>query len=188
MPERRRGLMARICLTVAALLPYSRFLTLSVVFVTDDYFASDIFNGELPGRVLLGQILRHGELPAWTSRLCSGVPLVGLPAEPLGLLAFALLPPAVALDIVVIVLVLVAAHGAYGLARRFGADRTGALLAGVAFAGCGYFAAQLKHLSIVTTVAWLPAGLLLLDHAFAAAEAAPKRSLWLALFGLVFAE
>jgi hypothetical protein len=132
MPERWRGLLARICLTLAALLPYSRFLTLSVVFVTDDYFASDIFNGELPGRVLLGRILRHGEFPAWTSRLCSGVPLVG-PAEPIGLLAFALLPPAAALDLVVIVLVLVAAHGAYGLARRFGADRTGALLAGVAF-------------------------------------------------------
>jgi hypothetical protein len=36
---------------VAALLPYWRLLTFSVVFVTDDYFASDIFNGELPGRV-----------------------------------------------------------------------------------------------------------------------------------------
>jgi len=32
MPERWRGLLARICLTAAALLPYRRFLTLSVVF------------------------------------------------------------------------------------------------------------------------------------------------------------
>src|SRR5262249_5723368 len=100
-------------------------------------------------------------------------------------LSFALLPPAAALDLCVVVLVLVAAHGAYGLARRFGADRTGAVLAGIAFSGCGYFAAQLKHLSIVSTVAWLPAGLVLLDRAFAPAPA--RRSLWLGLFGLVFA-
>ena len=191
MPERWRGLLARICLTLVALLPYRRFVTFSTVFVTDDYFASDIFNGELPGRVLLGHIVRHGQWPTWTSSLCSGLPLAGSPGDPLGLLAFALLRPAAALDVFVVVLLLVAAHGAYGLARRCGADRLGALLAGVAFAGCGYFAAQLKHLSIVSTVAWLPVGLLLLDRAFAAradTRRAPRRSLDLALFGLVFGE
>src|SRR5260221_561019 len=185
------NLRARALLTLAALLPYWRLLTFHVVYVTDDYFASDIFNGELPGRVLLGRILAHGQVPQWTTQLCSGIPLVGLPADPIGLLSFALLPPAAALDLFVIVLLLVAAHGAYGLARRFGADRVAAVLAGIAFAGCGYFAAQLKHLSIVSTVAWLPAGLVLLDRAFAATPAAPgraRRSLWLALFGLVFAE
>src|SRR5262249_33326705 len=176
---------ARAVLTLAALLPYWRVLTFGALYVTDDYFASDIFNGELPGRALAGQILRHREFPRWASALCSGVPLVGLPGDPIGVLAFALLPPAAALDVCVLVLVLAAAHGAYGLARRFGADRTGALLAGVAFSGCGYFAAQLKHLSIVSTVAWLPAGLVLLDRAFAPAPA--RRSLWLGLFGLVFA-
>src|SRR5262249_15813766 len=151
-------------------------------FITDDYFASDIFNGELPGRVLAGQILSHGDFPRWTTKLCSGIPLVGLPGDPIGVLSFALLPPAAALDVCVIVLVLAAPHGAYGLARRFGADRTGAVLAGIAFAGCGYFAAQLKHLSVVSTVAWLPAGLVLLDRAFAPTG---RRSLPLALFGLV---
>src|SRR3954451_13657953 len=156
MPERWRGLLGRICLTAAVLLPYWRFLTFSVVYVTDDYFASDIFNGELPGRVLVGQLLRHGQLPRWTSELCSGVPLIGLPVDPIGLIAFTLLPPGAALDLFVIAVLLVAAHGAFSLARRFGADRTSALLAGVAFAGCGYFATQLKHLSIVSTVAWLP--------------------------------
>jgi hypothetical protein len=185
------NLRARTILTLAALLPYWRLLTFQTIYVTDDYFASDIFNGELPGRALLGQILRHGELPRWTTQLCSGIPLVGLPADPIGLLAFALLPPGAALDVCVVALLLVAAHGAYSLARRFDADRTGAVLAGLAFAGCGYFAAQLKHLSIVSTVAWLPAGLVLLDRAFAAVPEAPgptRRSLWLALFGLVFAE
>ena len=110
-------------------------------------------------------------------------------------MAFTLLPAAQALDLFVIVLLLVAAHGTYGLARRFDADRTGAVLAGIAFAGSGYIACQLKHLSIVSTVVWLPVGLLLIDRALGADTASggkpttlARRALFLAMFGLVFAE
>ena len=114
----RLDVAARALLTVAALLPYWRLLTFSVLYVTDDYFASDIFNGELPGRVLVGQLIRDGQLPVWTNQLCSGLSLAGTAADPIGLLAFVLLPAAQALDLFVIVLLLVAAHGA-GPARRF---------------------------------------------------------------------
>jgi hypothetical protein len=179
--------LARLSLTVGALLPYWAFLTFRVVFITDDYFASDIFNGELPGRALIGSLLRQGQLPVWTSSLCSGLPLAGSPADPIGLASFTLLPPGPALDLFIIVLLLVAAHGAYSLAMRFGADRVGAVLAGLAFAGSGYVACQLKHLAIVATVVWLPVGLVLLDAALAAgARSIPARWLRLAAFGLVF--
>jgi hypothetical protein len=199
LPVMRDGMRAdwaaRVFLTLGALLPYWRLLTFGVIFVTDDYFASDIFNGELPGRALIGQLIRHGQMPVWTNQLCSGLPLAGAPADPIGLGAFALLPPAAALDLLVIVLLLVAAHGAYGLARRFGADRAGAVLAGIAFAGSGYIACQLKHLAIVSTIVWLPVGLLLIDRALAAdagtdgkAPTRARRALWMAVFGLVFAE
>ena len=157
----RAEIAARVFLTLGALLPYWRLLTFGVIYVTDDYFASDIFNGELPGRVLVGQLIRHGQWPVWTNQLCSGLPLAGAPADPIGLASFVLLPPAAALDLFVIVLLLVAAHGAYSLARRIGADRPGAVLAGLAFAGSGYIACQLKHLGIVSTVVWLPVGLTL---------------------------
>ena len=195
---------ARIFLTLGALLPYRLLLTFGVVYLTDDVFTSDIFNGELPGRVLMGQLIHQGQVPLWTSQLCSGLPLTGL-GEPIGLVAFSLLPAAAALDLFLIVLLLVAAHGAYALARRFGADRPGAVLAGLAFAGSGYIACQLKHLSIVSTVVWLPLGLMLLDRALAA-NAAPQvspesshdgmsapatrgnRGLAIGAFGLVFAE
>src|SRR5260370_3370840 len=170
----RADMAARVFLTLGALLPYWRLLTFSVVYVTDDYFASDIFNGELPGRVLIGQLIRHGQMPVWTNQLCSGLPLAGSAADPVGLAAFTLLPPAVALDLFVIVLLLVAAHGAFGLARSFSADRPGAVLAGIAFAGSGYIACQLKHPSILSTDVWLPVGLLLIDRALgAAADAQP---------------
>lgn len=180
-------LWPRLLLTAGALLPYWRLLTLNVVYITDDYFASDIFNGELPGRALIGQLLRSGHWPVWTTQLCSGLPLAGSPADPLGLALFSALPPAPALDLYVIALLLVAAHGTYGLARRFGADATGAVLAGLAFAGSGYIACQLKHLAIIATVIWLPVGLLLIDDVFAS-EAGHRRGLRAAGFGLVFAQ
>jgi hypothetical protein len=195
MSERTRAdLAARAFLTLGALLPYWRLLTFGVIYVTDDYFASDIYNGELPGRVLVGQLIRQGQWPVWTNQLCSGLPLAGLPADPLGLAAFSMLAPGPALDLYVITLLLVAAHGSYGLARRFGSDRTAAVLAGIAFAGSGYLACQLKHLAIVSTVVWLPVGLSLLDrtfvgpHAEVEAPSAARRALFMGLFGLVFAE
>ena len=205
MGDRRRDeLTARVLLTLGALVPYWPLLTFGVIFITDDFFSSDIFNGELPGRVLVGQLLGAGHAPVWTSAVCSGMPLAGAPAEPIGLLAFALLPPAPALDLLLIVLLLVAAHGAYDLARRVGAGRPGAVLAGLAFAGSGYIACQLKHVAIVSTVVWLPVGLALLDRALAFTHAddiagAPprdparspptvRRLFYIAAFGLVFAE
>jgi len=194
-PTRRAEVAARALVTVGALLPYWRFLTFGVLFITDDGFASDIFNGELPGRVLISRLLGHGQLPVWTSQLCSGMPLAGAPADPIGLGLFTFFPTAVALDAFVIILLLVAAHGAYGLARRFGADRLGAALAGLSFAGCGYIAAQLKHLGIVSTVVWLPVAIAVLDRALAPPDDAhrptltlPRRALWLAIFTAIFAE
>ena len=138
-------------------------------------FASDIFNGELPGRVLIGQLIRQGQLPVWTNQLCSGLPLAGAAGRSHRARRVLAAAPGPALDLFVIVLLLVAAHGAYGLARRFGADRTGAVLAGIAFAGSGYIACQLKHLSIVSTVVWLPVGLLLIDRALGADTAPDGR-------------
>jgi hypothetical protein len=189
----RADIAARVFLTLGALLPYWRLLTFGVIYVTDDIFTSDIFDGELPGRVLVGQLIRHGQAPVWTNQLCSGVPLAGSAADPIGLAAFSQLAPAAALDLLVIVLLLVAAHGAYGLARRFDADRSGAVLAGLAFAGSGYVACQLKHLGIVSTVVWLPVGLTFIDRALATdLEPRPptlaRRALFMAAFGLVFAE
>src|ERR1700675_653531 len=186
----RADMTARVFLTLGALLPYWRLLTFGVIYVTDDIFTSDIFDGELPGRVLIGQLMRHGQMPVWTNQICSGVPLAGAPADPIGLAAFSQLPPAAALDMFVIVLLLVAAHGAYGLARRFGADRPGAVLAGLAFAGSGYIASQLHPLGIVSTIFWFAVGLALIDRAVGAggptASTVARRALFVAAFGLVF--
>jgi hypothetical protein len=199
----RAGMAARLFLTVGVLAPYWPLLTFSVIFVTDGVFTSDLFNAELPGRLMVARTIRSGELPLWTSDICSGYPLAGSPMDPLGLALFTHLPPAVALDLMLIVLLLVAAHGTYSLARRLGADRSGAVLAGLGFAGSGYVATQLVHLAIISTIVWLPVGLILIDRVLTPEPASPappkptreggptptggRRSLSLALLGLLFA-
>ncbi len=201
-PTKWQALWARSAVSAGALLPYLPLLGFRHVYLTDDQFTSDIFNGELPFRVLLGRVLASGRAPTWTSELCSGFPLAaGSSFEPISLGAFTSLAPAAALSVLVLSLVLIAAHGTYGLARRCGATRSAAVLAGIAFGGSGYFVTQLKHLAILSTVAWMPLALLLLDRALTPAweaqregvAASPAPPLWrrltdLALFGLVVAE
>ena len=190
MREIPRGdIAARTLLTVAALLPYWPLLTFSVVFVTDDYFASDVFNGELPGASsgrTLASLRPAADLDQPVVLRVSRSP----DRRPIrsGSRSLHCCPPPPALDALVIVLLLVAAHGTYALARRFGSDRIGAILAGTAFAGSGYIACQLKHLAIVSTVVWLPVGLLLIDRVLDSSSPREKRPLAMALFGLVFAE
>lgn len=194
---------ARLSVSVGALLPYAPLVTLSHIYITDDGITSDIFNGELPVRVLAARLLASGQAPVWTSQLCSGMPLpTGSVMEPLSLALFSTLRPAPALSLLVIGLLLVAAHGAYTLAQHLGSDRAGAALAGIAFAGSGFMATQLKHLSIISTVVWLPWGLWFLDRALAPARPTVRHSAEtadrtlsslsrvqnLGFFGLVFAE
>ncbi len=165
---RRAELVARLCLTVGALAPYWPLLTFRTIYVTDDFFASDIFNGELPGRVLSAELVREGRLPGWTSQLCSGLPLAGTPADPAGLahLVSCHLPRR-ALRSAVVFLLLVAAHGTY--AWRVASARMIGLGAGAESPSpdTGYIACQLKHLSIVATIFWLPLGLALIDRRYA---------------------
>ncbi len=183
LTERRAELLARVLASCAALLPYWPLLAFDTLVVTDDGFTSDLWNGELPGRLLASTGA------TWTSALCSGTPIVSV--DPASSALFRLLSPAAALDVLLLAWLLVAAHGSFALARRFGASRAGAVLAANAFAASGYLVTQLKHLAIVGTVVWLPLALLCLDHALGPGTAArpetPGRRLgWLALFGCVF--
>jgi hypothetical protein len=169
-----RRFLPWLVLVLAILVPYHRLTTMQGIIVTDDRIISDVFGAELPGRVEAGRLLRAGEWPTWTPRLCTGYPLLagGVFPDPLTSSTFALLPPAAALNVFVLTTLIVAALGTYALARRLGASAAGATLSGLAFSWSGYMVCQLKHLGIVATVCWLPLGLFLLDRALDKGETA----------------
>lgn len=173
-PARGQSLLALTVLLVATLLPYPALLTFDAVHVPDDVFVSDSFGGELPQRASMGRMLRAGSLPTWEPSLYGGMPVMG--ADPLGMLCFGLIArPAAALDAFLLVVLLGASLGGYALARRVGASRPGAVLAGFAWAHSGVMTAQLRHTGLVATIAWTPLALALLDRALAPPDAADGR-------------
>lgn len=175
--------LAAVLLVLAVLVPYCRIVTGRAIPVPDDIFVSDLADGEFPVRVEAGRVLRGGELPVWTSRAMTGMPLI---VDPFTALLFAALPPASALGVVWAFFLAVAAAGTYALARRLGSGRAGAFLAGFAFAWSGFFVCQLRHLGVIGTVVWFPWALYCIERASVPLLAIRRRLLWLTAFGTCF--
>ncbi|MCX6138055.1 MAG: YfhO family protein [Ignavibacteriales bacterium] len=179
-------------LTLCILLPYWKLATMQGVIITDDIFASDLMNDSFPARHYLGAMLQRGEFPLWYSSIYGGFPFIARAEAgacyPLNLLAFGILPPYAALNIVILTTFFIAAAGSYLFARKIGANVPGALAAGISFAYCGFMVAHTKHLSTVAAACWFPLGLYFIERAIQTyhelhASESFRSMLW---FGLVF--
>ena len=175
--------LAAVLLAVAVLAPYHQVVTGRAIPIPDDIFVSDLADGEFPGRVEAGRILRECEWPVWTPRVMTGMPLI---LDPFTVVLFASLPPAQALGALWSVFLLAAALGTYALARRLGTSRAGAFLAGFAFAWSGFFVCQLRHLGVIGTVAFFPWALYCLERASSRGLLPRERFVWLAVFSGCF--
>ncbi|MGH9838597.1 MAG: YfhO family protein [Blastocatellia bacterium] len=118
-------------------------------------------------RILVGQMIAHGQLPLWNPHIFAGMPLLatgypGVLYPPNWL--FAVLPPGAAMNAVVITTYHLALIGAYLYARRIGIGRLGALVSATAFAFSGYLVAHLGQTSHIAAAAWLPWILLAVEH------------------------
>jgi len=117
-------------------------------------------------RVLIGQMLRAGQLPLWNPYIFGGMPLLasiqpGALYPPTWL--FAVFTPKLAMNALVISTYHLALIGTYLFARRSGCNRLGALVAGLAFSFGGYMIGHLGHTNRVNAAAWLPWILLALE-------------------------
>jgi hypothetical protein len=174
-------------LVLMILLPYWKLTTMQGFVITDDIFTSDIMNEGFPYRHYISEALKNGELPTWLPYIYGGIPLLARAEAgvcyPLNLLLFGVLPPYVALNVVILITLLTAALGMYLYARELDAGIVPALLAAVAFAYSGFVVSHIKHLSMVGTVCWFALGLLIIERAVKRSE--PKIFLWLGIvFGL----
>lgn len=120
-------------------------------------------------RVLIGRMLRDGQLPLWNPYIFSGMPLLasiqpGALYPPTWL--FAVLSSQAAMNWMVITTFHLALIGTYLYARRIGADRVGAMVAGIAFAFGGYMVAHVGHTNRIAAAAWLPWILLAIEELY----------------------
>jgi Bacterial membrane protein YfhO/Dolichyl-phosphate-mannose-protein mannosyltransferase len=110
-------------------------------------------------RILIGEMIRNGQLPLWNPYIFCGMPLMaaiqpGALYPPTWL--FAIFSPKTAMNWMVITTYHVALIGAYLYARRIGCNRTGSMIAGIAFAFGGYMTGHLGHTNRIAAAAWLP--------------------------------
>lgn len=136
----------------------------------------DAVDVHLSSQRYLSEHLRDGKLPFWTPYIFSGFPFLADPQvgafypphAPFFLAGVG--PKAIQWEIVLHVLL--AAVGAFLLARRLIGDRWSALFAAIAYGFGGFFAAHASHVGMVETAAWLPWLLIAVERGGAAGIAA----------------
>ena len=122
--------------------------------------------------------LAAGDLPFWAPGAFSGQPFLadaqsGVTYPPM-LLAAWLLGPVDALRSVATFHYLIAALGAYALARQLGAQRTGSAFGAIAFAASGHLVARSAALGLLGGAAWLAPALALAEATASGAAVAPR--------------
>src|SRR5262245_10433865 len=120
-------------------------------------------------RILIGEMIRNGQLPLWNPYIFCGTPLLGA-IQPGALYPpnwlFTVFSPKTAMNLVVITTYHVALIGAYLYARRIGCNRLGSMIAGITFAFGGFMTAHLGHNNLIAAGAWLPWVLLALEELY----------------------
>jgi hypothetical protein len=119
----------------------------------------DGYQAYLPWFTEAAQAWRHGHFPGWNPWSFAGSPLLAIgqagvyyPPNWLHMV----LPPVMAMNVVMVAQFVIAGVGAWLLARHLTGDAAGAAVAGVAFALCGFMFGQISHASLIASAAWMP--------------------------------
>lgn len=187
MLGRTRQLALPLFLLVWIAPPFWSMVTMRGVNIQDDVYASDMINNMLPCRAAVGQALRQGEYPSWTSGIYTGFPLLAQTETgalyPTNLLLFSLLPPYVAIMIAQIMALVIAGASLYLLARQYRLPVSASLFGAGAFCLSGFFVSHLRHLSMIDAACWIPLQLLLVERLVG--RSSPRAAIWLALVWVV---
>ncbi len=120
---------------------------------------ADTFRLYAPVRHLVADALRAGHLPLWNPYSATGMPLFAEAMHgvlhPVSLLTAAV-DPAGHVDPLIFGYLVLAALGSYALARALGTSTVAAVLAGIAYALCGYVVSMSTNLVYLAGAASLP--------------------------------
>lgn len=151
---------------------------------------TDLLISHLPNAIYLGRSLRTwGQIPFWNPMVLGGAPFLADPLSgvwypPLWLVA--LVPSALAFNLLFWLHLFWAGWGSFRFMRRLGAGRVGALVAGLAFGGTPKLIGHigLGHVGLVFAVCWTPWVLLVVRRAIEALSSAEGGVIrWAALAG-----
>jgi len=185
MLSKVKSLIPPIILLLLVITPFWKVAMMKGVIITDDIFASDLMNDRFPCRFILGEALREGHLPLWTSYIYNGFPLLAQvevgACYPFNLLFFGLLPAHWALNMSILFHFFLAGLFFYFLSRVLGLPSSASLFGSIAFMYSGFFIAHVKHMNMVDAAVYVPLLLTFLELAFQ-----KGKIIYLILMGLIF--
>ena len=136
------------------------FLPHLSIYFTPDLGRSDIVHLGFPMRYLFTQMIKAHEIPLWTNKIGTGVPLAaggqtGIFSIVNYLLLF-FLPAAQSLNIFYIIFSLISLFSTYGFARYLKLSRYVSIFVSVVFSFSGVFIFRLQHFSVFASSCLLP--------------------------------
>ncbi|MBK9710022.1 MAG: hypothetical protein IPO81_01610 [Kouleothrix sp.] len=158
-------------LIAAALLLLPLLVFLPAALLRGVFYIHDVQYYFFPYHTVPATLLARGELPLWNPYTFSGLPLLGdgqtaLFYPPSWL--FFVLSGGAALNYDVLLQFGIAGLGMYLFARALGLWRLPALVGAVVFMFCGFLAARVVHLSILSGAALIPLVFMCVERAFRA--------------------
>jgi len=145
---------------------------------TQTFFFRDLYQCYYPRKAILGAALRAGTFPLWDPFTNGGQPYLAMPTynalHPSNVL-YALLPPLVAFNWILVLHVFFCAVAAYWLGRVVGLSQRAAFVSGIAFAFAGVTLSGINLIGWPLALPWIPIAIGLLHRgsvvpaAFAAA-------------------
>lgn len=136
------------------------FLPYLSIYFTPDLGRSDIIHLGFSMRDLFTQMIRAHEVPLWTSRIGTGVPLAaGGQTGIFNIVNYLLLfflPAAQSMNLLYLIFTLISLLSTYGFARYLKLSRYVSVFVSVIFSFSGVFIFRLQHLSVFTASCLLP--------------------------------
>lgn len=125
----------------------------------ESFYVRDVFSNNLPQKAFGAEQLRQGRIPTFNPEWALGQPFQGNPAAlPFypGNILYLVLPFWSAFNLHFVLHWLLALFAMRALARALGQGEAAALLAGITYAGCGWFLSTLSFYNVPVVAAWWP--------------------------------
>ncbi|MBC7223258.1 MAG: oligosaccharide flippase family protein, partial [Anaerolineae bacterium] len=139
--------------------PWRSFAGQFGITVPHNELLSDLILENYVWKRFIVESLQNRELPLWNPYLFAGVPFLAAGQHsamyPFSVL-FYVLPIPYAYGLFTALHLVLAAWGAYTLARVLGANRVGGVVAGIAYAYSAFYVVSVTFTMIIAAAAWLP--------------------------------
>ena len=164
--------------------------TMRGVFFGADEVGSDLIHYSYPYREYYAtEYLQKGKLPLWNPYIASGIPFIAQAETgvffPLTVVLYYFLPPQIAFNWLIISCFLLIAIGTYMYARIVGINEIGSFFSAIIFTLSGFMVGHLRHVPILSSVAFMPILFLLTERMLKSFQKAKRFSFWQVKLSLV---